>query len=629
MNNQTYKILAKHFAETVNLQLVFEKNATPSTNGETIFLPTELSESAVDLTLGALLHETAHIRYTDFNNRDFATASVNEKECANTLEDIRVDKKIVSQYPNSFEFQEKLIKHVIGRFDLTKEPLAIQVLKGLILKSHNYDYTTVYNKKTCTLVEKYSHYISLAENLKNSYELMQISKKLCRELMGEVFEPSKGGNQPNQNNQKENQQSQSGQSGSDNENNGNQEQKTREEKLSENYRDKLDEISQKEKKEKELAEKQKNLKENYKNGYDNYKSLRRKLKLNQTKAYRQGLEANSAENNQDPEAKDLKNKLDQRNKRVEDLSKEYKNQVEELKKMEYDSRKMATEKAQIDNDLIKLEEELIGITSTAFGKSQAELLGFTAIDPESLKVDSVVEIDAKPSFDELVKDALIVKKDQIINNDEGNKINSGRIHEAYCGSDYFFQDTEIKEHKTEIALVVDVSGSMGDYGIENEKLTIAFKTVKVIADALQKAINNGAPADFVIYGFGKNVKPLIDKCENYTFDNLINSLNKNLYAIGNSSTNLAQAVSFITQDLKQNYQDTTDRVCLIITDAEVCNNDLTEMINTADTDGAKFIYIAIQSSLGTLEAQKIFGDYNIMDLKSGAEILEKALLTTL
>ena len=142
MANETYRIVAKHFAKTINVQLEFQEGANPSTDGRKILLPTEMEETLIDVTMGALLHETAHIRMTDFSyNNGNSGVSTEMMLCLNALEDIRIDHETFKLYPNARGFQGALIDHCIESAKtmqkIADEILACKILKAIIILPSN------------------------------------------------------------------------------------------------------------------------------------------------------------------------------------------------------------------------------------------------------------------------------------------------------------------------------------------------------------------------------------------------------------------------------------------------------------------------------------------------------------
>lgn len=666
MYNQTYKILAKHFAETVNVNLVFEENGQPRTDGKTIYLPTELSGDAINLTLGALLHETAHIRYTDCGISLRNDLTQEEHQCLNYLEDIRIDHKTLTQYPNAIDFQQNLINDVIRRHKdkLTQEPVPQQILKSLLLMANKIDPATVYNEDIIGIANKLSPFINEAINANDTATLLEPAKKLTRLLIGEVLKkhPKQQPQDQQQESEDTTDQSSTG-AGSSSSGNGNDTEtdgqedadsedneeegkptktgkngkgKKSKNKDQEELADKYEKTSKKYEEEennynKSQTERNSNT-DKYADLYQEYKNLRRTLRLNETQRQKLNWIKRQQESENHPRlAQETQEKITEKEKRIKEINDKYQKAVNELKRLQDRNRELTNELNKSASELTETQRELAKIQSDAFGKTgKTQLLGFQAIDRDALKPDRhLTELDARQTLDELIKDALIIKRDQILIDEEGSRLNNAKLADIYTDTDQAFLNTETKHHKTQVAIIVDCSGSMGGYdpNYEDARMTIALSTVKTIADALQKAIRQGAPADFSIYGFADNVVNLTPDADNYSFEKLLTQYHANVNKIG-GGTNLAESVTAITEELKQN-TDTQDRCAVIITDAEVGDSDLDELINHADTDGARYVFVAIQSSLGRPAAQKLFGENNIKNIKDGAEVLQRALFSVL
>jgi myosin heavy subunit len=630
MYNQTYKILAKHFAETVNVQLVFEEGAQPKTDGRTITLPTELADNAINLTLGALLHETAHIRYTDCDISRRMDLTPEEHETLNSLEDIRIDLKTIQQYPNAVDFQQRLMQDVIKRHgkDLATESKPQQILKGLIMLGHNLDPALVYSPATVELIKKFSTFVetALSKNTKETKDLVEPAKELTRLLIGEVLKQQT--KQPQQNGQQQDKnQNGSGSGLSSSSGTG----KDSDQQLADDYEEAEEELKEAKESLKKNQTKKTKLEQDYENKHKEYKNSRRTLRLNETQRQKLNWQKRQLEADNHPNlAKQAQERIEEKEERIKEVNQEYQENVQDLQKLKQEHSNTSQEISDAYQKQKEAENKLKAIQSKAFGKTgKTKLLGFEAIDPEALKPDEhITEIDARQTLDELIKEALILKRDHKFIDEEGSRLNNSKLADVYTDTDQLFINQETKEHKTQVAIIVDCSGSMGYYE-HNESLTLALKTVKTIADALQKAISQGAPADFTIYGFGNNIVTLTPDAETYTYKELVGQVKEQRGKMG-GGTNLAEAVTAITDELKQNAQDTQDRCAVIITDAQVGEEDLKELINTADTDGARFVFVAINGNIeGNPFAEKLFGDNNIKDIKDGAEVLQRALFSVM
>lgn len=87
-------ITAKSLADKFGVNVCFEGNAVPHTDGSTIVLPILSEESTLgdkEVFLGFLIHECAHVRLTDFRSLP-PTGLANLFSATNMLEDCRIEK---------------------------------------------------------------------------------------------------------------------------------------------------------------------------------------------------------------------------------------------------------------------------------------------------------------------------------------------------------------------------------------------------------------------------------------------------------------------------------------------------------------------------------------------------------
>ena len=578
----TYKILAKHFSEKNNIRVIFEEGACPATDGKNIILPTELSSKALNSTLGALLHEAGHIRKTSFNSLEGLTEPV--AETLNVLEDIRIDNLIRKQYPNSIDLQKTLINHVIKtkRKELLKETLPRQVLKGLILKSYDYKPEDLYCKEIVELIDEYSNYIDIAVKAKSTQDLIEPAKALTAVLINKVINNinSNGGDSPFSKIKKQFEKNQN-----------------------------ILELTEKEKEEAYTE---------YRKEEEEYRKIRRKTRLNQTKSYNAERKLRYGDITQE--------KVDEQIKKTQNLEKELQKQADKLSKISDFCRNKRNELYEAREKLEKINEELKKEESLLYGgkDKSSDLIGFKAIDKDLLKTENSIEIDAKQSLEEIIREALISKKEKYQVNEDGNKLNESRLADIYCSDiDNLFLSKEKKEFKTKIAFLIDASPSMGGLW-QKEKADLAVESVKLMANALQKAINEDAPADFDIYAFANRVARLTEGYNDYNGDTLPNLYTQSRSRLG-GGTELLNAVNTVAEELKGDGEE-GDKVAIVITDAEVYEEELKQLINQANNADIRFIFIAIKATLDNEEAIYLFEDRNIENIEEAIDIIRKAIL---
>ena len=131
------KIVARHLAQSLKCELVFEDGACPATDGKQIILPTDLNKDVLFELLATLLHETFHIRYSDMDNFRGYGMDEHMKYAVNVLEDIRIDHKAMQEYPQARGLYKALYDYVMKKHadKLKDEPLPYRVMKHMIVKA--------------------------------------------------------------------------------------------------------------------------------------------------------------------------------------------------------------------------------------------------------------------------------------------------------------------------------------------------------------------------------------------------------------------------------------------------------------------------------------------------------------
>jgi len=191
MRNESLEIFAKHFGDKLDLNIQFEDGATPSTNGRDIILPSNLDEAVLLPMLGALLHETGHIRLTEFNSLPTSTYEQELFRCTNLLEDIRIDHDTITRYPETKGLYIRLIHWVFNRKrdNMNKEPIPTKILKTLYLNSLGLPgYDTKADKIIKTL--NLDRFIDLAKLSHSTSQVKVHAKELLQLLYNVIKNPA-------------------------------------------------------------------------------------------------------------------------------------------------------------------------------------------------------------------------------------------------------------------------------------------------------------------------------------------------------------------------------------------------------------------------------------------------------
>lgn len=98
---KSLSIVAAHYGEKMGVNVVFGNDPhTAETDGDTITVPSIPEDYDVNALWGFLVHESAHVKLTDF---DFINSQVSHSDffmsLANILEDARIENNFLSRYP--------------------------------------------------------------------------------------------------------------------------------------------------------------------------------------------------------------------------------------------------------------------------------------------------------------------------------------------------------------------------------------------------------------------------------------------------------------------------------------------------------------------------------------------------
>jgi len=595
----TYKIIAKHLAKAAAVAVEFKDGATPSTNGKIITLPSQLTDAAADLTLAALLHEASHVAITDFNASN--GLSKNAFTCLNVLEDVRIDAAALVKYPNARQLQRLLINDVINRRreQLKSEPLAIKILKGLILTANGCDLTQLYEAEVVKRVDGLNDYITKALNAKTTKELINPALELARLLLNDAANAAANGDASSGLN--------------------------------------VDAINEAKAEAEaaapalgaaaaaaDAAQASRDAAE------ADYRSAKRKARLNATKATNARRDAaNAAANGDAAEAAKAQAKADEYSKRSEAAAAACDAAANVYRQSE--ANKLNNAKRDAADVLSRANDKLDELSSNAFNATDGcELAGFKALDASAEAAADVSAIDGRAKLDELIKDVIISKRDAAQADDNGSRLNASKLADYQTADDVFLSN-ERRDYKTRVAVVIDASGSMGNYSNDYDRYyesrtTLAVNAAAVVLDALKKAIDDGAPADFNVWAFADKTTELITSADAYNKNFMVSQLKNRRYDLGGSNTNLRDAVNLIAADLK-NKADADDRVIIIITDAEVDERQLTDLRNNAQADDARVLYVGINAEVDRdALTRELFNDHNITNAATAADVLSRALL---
>lgn len=578
MRQESYKILAEHFADKTGLTVEFIDGACPSTDGSTVItLPTEVNDKCVDPLLGAILHETAHVKNTASPYDVFGGKSEFFKDCINCLEDIRVDYLTSLQYPNSYDFIRALTQSVIDRKSeqLTKEPIPVQVLKSLCLKAEGFDPKALYKDPvTQAQFTQCEKYIDQAKACVDTWGVVSVARRLLIDLCAQDPQKNK-------------------------------------------------ELQVKAQGVEDSTKKMREIEQQYSQGTAQEQSLGEQLheKNRQIRKQRQVLDRLQRQSYRptqgSAERQELEKKCAEKGRVIETMSKDYDKSAEEYRKNEQERNAMRQAYSDARTDTQKREQEIKDETKHVNPGRGLSLSGFGALDAEALKPDFTAKLETK-TIDEITAEALLARKDEIIVDEQGNRLNNEALADYETEPDKLFAVKEPRHDLTKVAFVIDVSGSMGGFE-DGSRLRLAFDTLDVLMRSVKGAIDQGAPCEVSLYAFGTECKRVFEGLAHYETEKTKLLLNKERYNCG-GGTDLLNAVNKVSADL---LSEAEHRALILITDADVNHDHCTEIINKTSGD-CKQVFIAVHANLSGKTAE-LFGRNNILDRKSAMDVIGQAL----
>lgn len=626
MNNETFRILAKHFGEAEHVTVDFESGACPATNGSRIVLPDDL-QAGGDIMLAALLHECGHIAHTQFE----ATESIEDKalfNALNSLEDVRVDELTAAKYPTARDFSRASLAALLERNAerLKGEPVAVQILKGIVMLAIDptLELAAVYPETAARAEALAAEYIPKALACKSTLELIPVARDLLAAILGRMT--------PEEMTKKPSQQGQQGQ--------GTPQQGTGEATEGEAGQSAAEAVSKAGKARQEASKAQAAKdqarqaydasRESERADYEAYKKARTQRRANETKAARAAIDARR--NGRDPETdaatKAAKAKADQWRAKEQahaDRVNAHRKSREALEKAYYEADRATGQAGQAAAEAeAQARQAIDGLFSCEAGHDIA-VTGFGAVDVDALR--QLKPVTVASDLGETIREALTIKRDQNKADETGNQINARQLPEYQTADpETFFIDQERREYQTRVAVLVDSSGSMGDIGRQG-RADMAVNALAALMDAAKKAIHSGAPAELAVYAFGDAPAVVYSEVDQYTGrENLARDWERARRATG-SGTSILEAVNKASADLKEHAD--AERVLIIVTDADIDDSDAKTLRNQTVTDGARVVFIGVQAQLEgkhRKDARHLFARYNITSEQNAGDILRRAFL---
>ena len=209
------RILSRKYDITVRC-----KGNECKTDGRTIWLPSlpeNIPEKTWRLIQGELDHETAHIRFSDFNGRmkDFRQKWGNFGfDLLNIIEDVRVNFAMQKEYPGSRENILNSINEITQNHSIDQMPQLVRFLCGLFLSGMELPYG-VYGDDAGELVDQFKQETKSFKKLHSTDEACEMAELILERLKESSNQDDQEENQEKQDETQESNGSESPQDSSD------------------------------------------------------------------------------------------------------------------------------------------------------------------------------------------------------------------------------------------------------------------------------------------------------------------------------------------------------------------------------------------------------------------------------
>lgn len=566
--NESFKILAKHFANKEGLEVIVGgMDIKSNPESKTIYLPENINDEMMDVVLAALLHESFHIRYT--NCVQGYHGGLKAKDIVlNCLEDIRLDNRILKKYPNASGLYGNLFKYILKKVDLEKISFEVRVLREMIRSSYansEFDEFADNDEKTQKFIDDHKQELEditkEAIKAKKTQHLKPLADKLVDLLFKDKYQQhTKTVNEM----EKEF-----------------REQTIKNDQAWEEQNKILDQLDKEYTKERELTRKIDNLSN---------------LKIN--------VRNLSAKEEQD--LKELR-----RQRQEECLSLEQTNALRKerdvfIKKQREEEKKLR-ELSVLKNDAlrnlsVKISKDLIDYNKIS--------VSFKNIDSKDLEISNIA-VKFSQSLEEHFIEFLKNKKERQIHTEEG-KINSYRLPTYHDMSSLFERNPVDKLDKTRVFFLIDRSGSMGDNG----RWAKAYEAMVSINKILERSINEGLDLDYSVYSFDDDVHKIKDFDKPLNHDILKDSL---IPRGGTSPIHVFKEIEKIDQD-----KFGTKELVFFITDGGIDGKSI-EYVENSLNDHRKWVFLGINIDTNDAFSKKFFGRYNIQQSKDIESVLIRAI----
>lgn len=203
-------IYAQHLAELTGVRVIINRDGRASTDGKHVYVP--FTEEDLPLSFGYVAHECSHVRNTDMQCFAETATAPFRQGVLNILEDIRIEKLSIEQYPGTEGDLSHLVKTVLGSQlspeDVAKKPPLAIVHDTLLLAGRWMALGQDLEQPARVMLDAQEQLLGSALSAEimqmactatrcaSTREVLQLADAIIAKLPSEQEEPQGGGNPP-------------------------------------------------------------------------------------------------------------------------------------------------------------------------------------------------------------------------------------------------------------------------------------------------------------------------------------------------------------------------------------------------------------------------------------------------
>lgn len=571
-------LTAQHFSSKDgsedNINIVFQENANPRTDGKNIYLPTNLNEDLMYELLIILIHECSHIKYSNFGDISYEFASdPNKKFILNVLEDIRVDAKTLRQYPEVKDFYIRLMNYTLKKHaqDKDLEDIRIRILKSMWMKS-------IPVKPYCQEAEKHivklnlDKYVQLARKAKNTGQLLDLAREIYRLL----YETPNNG-LPQDSKEELQQKAENLKKQIDKKASKLKDKSDKTYKDSEELNKKFWEADKDEKKARSGA------KRNAKRADKLEKEIEEEVDSKGEELTEKEIEKKEKQlANARTKAEDLEDDADEKELEKQELKEEQERKTKEandLNTQQYTLNKISRNiKGTLETDIVNPDDITKWATSSGFSKN---LIGIEGLADNEDFISNFLNISLPKTLHETLREFFTQKREERVIHEDGVRLNPRSIPRLFTDCQNLWTQIDEKEEKTKVIFLIDMSGSMSSY----KRDKIVTNATACLWDSLKEVIEtDNLPVEVAVYYFDDRIETAKTFEEKITGTDMISKYRPR------GGTNLSEAVEFAKKTFDDSCVSNNEKKILVImTDGDVGTNEAKRVKDALSEDIKQFL----------------------------------------